>query len=63
MNKTLSAAELRLLSGLADGRLIFSEIDPVLILELERAGLVRRLQGHWRLSASGALACMSEPAH
>jgi hypothetical protein len=58
MNRNLTPAELQLLSRLADGRLLASEIDPELIVELHRDGLVQQVAGRWRVSVKGALASM-----
>jgi hypothetical protein len=62
MNPPLSAAQLQLLSDLALGRQVPADIDPALVRELERAGLLQQRLGRWRLSISGALAAMGEPA-
>ena len=58
MNRTLSAAEMQLLSQLSAGRLHPSDIDPGLIRALAQEGLVRSALGQWVLSPKGALAAM-----
>jgi hypothetical protein len=51
-----------LLANLSNGRHQASDIDPQLIRDLERDGLVQQLRGHWRVSVKGALAAMGSIA-
>jgi hypothetical protein len=60
--RKLTPAEAKLLSQLADNKLLSSEIDPEAIKVLERDGFVRRMLGAWHVTPSGALAVMSHAA-
>jgi hypothetical protein len=60
--RKLTSDEAALLSRLANDRLLPAEIEPELVKGLEKDGLVRRMLGSWRVTATGALAVMSHAA-